>query len=354
MTEGDVTYLASVFKSEYIATLNRRGVKGVRDTDSFWQSESDTPGKSWGDMLTDAFREYICGIAVKSSLYMNNAKFGKNEKNFIASKVDERLMYLGYNSKKEFNTLKGKLGFDYDDMQSASRLLCTSASAFEMIYGKDGEGIASYTEDLEKYLGTYTHVSLLFLRKNDLYELDENGNVQYNADGSVMTRPMTEEEKAKRTETAQKLTEAMYNLKNGLDGSMTAEMFEIYLTEHSDTDPNMISRGYYFNESAEVTEQFKEIYPEIVETAYGMNIGEFAKVECSDSICFIYRYDVQAGAYSDRTNVFFSDFYYNAALYCFDESLRLLSKEVVFSDKFSKIDIVKIPSNSSYVVKRWN
>jgi hypothetical protein len=263
-------------------------------------------------------------------------------------------MYLGYNSKKAFNTLKGELGFDYDDMQSASKLLCTSAVAFEMIYGTDGEGIASYTEDLEKYLGTYTHVSLLFLRKDDLYLLDDDGNVQYNDDGSVMTRPMTEEEKAERVSTAEKLTEAMYNLENGLDNSMTAEMFEIYLKEHSDTDTDMISRGYYFNKSAEVTAQFAEVYPEIVETAYGMEIGEFAKVECSDSICFIYRYDVLSGAYSDRTNVFFSDFYYNAALYCFDESLRLLSKEVVFSDKFYKIDIVKIPSNSSYVVKRWN
>lgn len=354
ITHGEAIYLASVFKSEYIASLNRQGVKGVKDTASFWQSESTTAGKSWGDMLKDSFKEYISGIAVKNSLYLANSKFGKDEKNFVRDRVDERLMYLGYNSEREFNTLKDKLGFDYDDMIGASELLCTSAVAFEMIYGKDGEGIASYNDECERYLETYAHVSLLFLRKDNLYDLDENGKVQYNDDGSVMTRPMTEEEKAERTETAEKLTEAMYNLENGLDGSMTAEMFEIYLKEHSDTDPNMISRGYYFNKYAEVTAQFAEVYPEVVETAYGMNIGEFAKVACSDSICFIYRYDVDEGAYADRTNVFFSDFYYNAALYCFDENLRLLSEEVVFSDKFNKIDIVEISSNSSYVVKRWN
>ena len=354
ISEGEAIYLASVFKSEYIASLNRQGISGVKDTESFWASESTTPGKSWGDMLTAAFKEYISGIAVKNSLYLSNSKFGKDEKKFVKDKVDERLMYLGYNSKKEFNTLSGELGFDYDDLETASRLLCTSAVAFDMIYGSDGSGIASYTEDLEKYLKNYTHVSLLFLRTDDLYDLDDEGNVQYNDDGSVITRPMTAEEKAERVATAEKLTEAMYNLENGLDNSMTAQMFEIYLKEHSDTDPDMISRGYYFNENAEVTAQFAEVYPEIVEVAYGMEIGEFAKVKCSDSICFIYRYDVLEGAYADRTNVFFSDFYYNAAVYCFSESLELLSSEVVFSDKFYEIDIVKIPSNSKYVVKRWN
>jgi hypothetical protein len=223
-----------------------------------------------------------------------------------------------------------------------------------MIYGEDGEAIASYTEDCERYLETYAHVSLLFLRKDDLYDLDENGEVQYNDDGSVLTRPMTSEEKAVRAETTAKLREAIYNHKNGLDNSITAEMFEIYLKEHSDTDPNMISRGYYFNEYAEVTAQFSEVYPEVVDAAYGMKIGEYLEVDCSDSVCFIYRYDVAEGAYTDRTNVFFSDFYYNASLYLFNESLRLLSSEVVFSDKFYEIDIVSIPSNSSYVVKRWN
>ncbi|MBQ7386631.1 MAG: hypothetical protein IJW03_00520 [Clostridia bacterium] len=354
LTEGEVVYLASVFKSDYIASLVKSGVKGVRDSESFWASESSTEGKSWGDMLNEAFVQYVSGIAVKNSLYLNSAKFGKNEKNYVKDKVDERLMYLGYDSEKSFNELSGELLFDYDDLINGSRLLCKADASFEVIYGEDGAGLAAYADECEKYLATYAHVALIFLRTEDVYELDDDGNVQYDDDGSILTRPLTSEERASRTETAEKLREYIENYNNSEDNAITPETFELYMREKSDTDPDMFSRGYYFHENAAVTVQFAEVYPEVVEAAFDMKIGEYREVSCLDSVCFIYRYGVAEGAYADTENVFLSDFYIDGAQYSFTESIKALSSEVVFSEKFYGIDIVKIPANSSFVVNNWS
>ncbi len=354
LTRGDVVYLASVFKSDYIASLVRSGVKGVRDSDSFWSSESDIEGKSWGDRLNDAFLQYISGIAVKNSLYLNFASFGAEEKKYVKSLVDERLMYLGYDSKKAFNADSGELLFDYDDMLGGSYLLCKVDASFDAIYGSDGTGISYYSDECEKYLATYSHVAVIFLRTEDVYLLDENGELQYDDDGNILTRELTGEERAERADTAEKLRLYIENYNNGEGDAITPETFELYMREKSDTDPDMFSRGYYFNQNAYITAQFAEVYPEVVEASFDMRLGEYREVSCSDSIVFIYRYDVVEGAYADSDNVFFSDFYIDCAQYSFTESIETLSEEVVFSEKFFEIDIVSIPSNSSYVVNNWS
>ncbi len=353
LTEGDVIYLASVFKSDYIAALVSSGVKGARDSESFWSKESTTAGKSWGDMLNEAFVQYISGIAVKNSLYLNIAKFESSDKKYVRELLDERLMYLGYNSKKEFNAKAGELLFDYDDILSASYLLCKAETSFNALYGSDGSGIASYSADCEKYLDTYSHVALIFLRTENVYLLDDNGDLQYDDDGQILTRDLTPYEKEQREATAAELREYIKNYNNSEDNAITPETFELYMREKSDTDPEMFSRGYYFNPNAAVTAQFAEVYPEIVEASYEMDIGDYREVECSDSTVFIYRYDVTDGAYVDTDNVFFSDFYGDAAQYSFTESIKILSEDVIFSDKFYEIDIVKIPKNSSIVVNSW-
>ena len=353
MYEGDVIYLASVFKSSYISYLNKSGVKNVRDSEGFWSSDSGVEGKTYGDLLRAAFYEYLCGIAVKNSLYLDTKKFGKTEKNEVKAKVDKKLALLNLD-KESFNALYDETLFEYDDFLSGSYLLTKADAAFATIYGSDGTAIASYTDECEKYLKTYTHVALIFLRTEDAYVFDENGQLTYDENNNVIMRDLTDEERAEREKSAESLREYIKNAEEGLGNAISPETFELYMKEKSDTDPEMMDRGYYFHPNAEITGQFYDVYPEVVKRAFEMEIGEYAEVECSDSVCFIYRYDVTAGAYADRTNVFFSDFYSDAADYSFTESIRTLSSEVVFSEKFANIDIVSIPANSKYVTKSWS
>lgn len=353
LSRGEVIYLASVFKSDYIAFLNTKGVKGVRDSASFWESESSEAGKSWGDLLNEAFRQYIAGIAIKNSLYLDAAKFGRDEKKYVKERVDSRLRYLYIDSKKGFNAQADTLGFDYDDLIDGSRLLCKADAAFDAIYGSDGTALSAYPSECAKYLDTYSHVSLIFLRTEDVYVLDESGKIQYGEDGKILKRELSAEERATRENTAAELREYIKNYENQDANAITPETFELYMREKSDTDPDMMSRGYYFNENAEVTAQFASVYPEVVSAAFDMEIGEYREVECSDSVCFIYRYNVSEGAYADLTNVFFSDFYIDGANYCFTKNIEALASEVKFSESFYEIDVVAIKANSKYVVDSW-
>lgn len=349
----EVVYLASVFKSDYIASLVKSGVTEARDTKAFWESDSSTEGKTQGDLLRSAFNEYISGIAIKNSLYLDSARFTSSDKKAIKELLNTRLSYLGYDGKDDFNTRAQLVSFDYDAMLDGSYLLYKSNAAFNAIYGSDGSNLLNYSSECEKYLKTYSHVALIFLNDKQINVLDENGNVTYNDDGEVVMRNLTDEEKAARAETAEKLRTYIDNLNNDRSGAITPETFELYMKEHSDTDPLYISRGYYFHPSAEMTAQFYEVYPEVVEKSLGMKIGEYAEVECEGGVCFIYRYDVTAGAYSDKSNVFFSDFAADGAVWCLGENIKALSEQVEFSDDYGSIDIVSIRANSKFVINSW-
>ena len=354
LDEGEVIYLASLFKSSYIASLVKGGNTKARDNSVFWSSASEIDGKTQGDLLREAFVEYISGIAVKNSLYLDTERFTSSQKKDIKALLDTRLSYLGCDSKKDFNLMSDKLGFDYDDMLDASYLLYKANTAFPLIYGDDGSNLKNFTSECDKYLNTYSHVALIFIRSEDVYVFDEEGKLTYDDEGQIVTRPLTAEERAEREGNAEKLRTYIKNLNEGLSGAITPETFELYMKEHSDTDPEYINRGYYFHPSAQATAEFYEVYPEVVERALDMEIGEYSEVSCSDGVCFIYRYDVAKNAYADTTNVFFTDFFSDGAAWCFGENIKALSEGVSFAEEFSNIDIVSIPSNSKYVIKGYN
>lgn len=351
ISEGEAKYLASVYKKEYIISLKSLGVAAY-DSAAFWASEAED-GTSYGELMERGFKEYLCGIAIKNSLYLDNASSAYRDKSFVKEKVDKRLSYLGYNSEKAFNREAERLGFDYDDMVGGSLLLYRAGRAYGMIYGTDGANLAGYAEECERYLATYTHVSLIFLRHEDTYVLSEAGEVTYNDDGEIVMRALSPAEKAARETAAMELREYISNFENDENNAISPETFDIYMRK-SDTDPQMYSRGYYFREGAEITAQFAAKYPEVVERAYEMDIGEYAEVACEDSVCFIYRSEVVARAYADRDNVFFSDFLSDGSEYLFGEAIKTLSTEVEITDNIGKIDLIKIPSNKEYYVNSWS
>ncbi len=352
ISEGEARYLGSIYKKEYLRSLSALGIVAY-DTASFWAKEAED-GVSYGELLERGFREYLSGIAVKSSLYLDTASFGSSDRRAVRQRVDKRLSYLGYDSERAFNEISGRVGFEYDDFVDGSELLYQSAMAYAAIYGADGSNLSNYPSECEKYLETYTRVSLIFLRSESVYVLDEAGGLTYDDDGEIVTRELTEEEKAERAATAAELREYIANYVNGENNAISPETFDIYLRQRSDTDPEMYDRGYYFREGAEITAQFAAVYPEVVEKAYEMELGEYAEVECSDGLCFIYRAPIAKSAYSDSGNVFFSDFYSDGSQYLFGEAIETLADEVEFTDKFGEIDITEIPSNSEYYVNSWS
>ena len=164
---------------------------------------------------------------------------------------------------------------------------------------------------------------------------------------------LTEEEKAERARVALLLRNAINERNNEGDGDwITPEMFEAYLPT-SDGDKEMHSKGYYFRAEAEKTAEFAEEFPEVVEKALSLKVGEYAEADCDIGTCFIYRYDVKKGAYSDSSNVFFSDFYSDAADSLYSKTLDELSVLVEFRKHFDEIDALSVPKNYEFYVRSW-
>jgi hypothetical protein len=166
-------------------------------------------------------------------------------------------------------------------------------------------------------------------------------------------RELTEDEKHEKAEIIDTITAAIDAKNSGGDKQITPEMFEIYL-EKSDGDPEMYEKGYYFHQNAEMTAEFAEEFPEIVERALDMEKYEYEKVDCSIGVCFIYKYDITKDAYDDADNVFFSDFYSDAADYVYASLLEVMKPDAVFEDSFGEIDLLAIPYLEEFYVRSWN
>ncbi len=348
---GALRYLSANYKINYIRALKASGVK-ANDTENFWNS-TDESGVTYKELFAESFEEYVRALVASANVFLTYSSYTKADKESVRATVEEILEYKAGGSEKEFNAMAEKYGFDYDDFCSAAELLYKAGRAKNVIYGADGEALVYSPEECAKYLETYSHVSLLFVRTEEVFQTDEEGNIVYGDNGSALMREMTAEEKAERQAIIDKLTAAIEAKKNGGDYQITPEMFEIYL-EKSDGDAKMHDKGYYFNENADATLEFATEFPEIVECALGMELKTFAKVDCSIGVCFIYKYDAMKGAYSDADNLFFSDFYSDASNYLYEDILNTLSPEVKVKDEFFDTDYSAIPLLSEFVISQWN
>ena len=335
---GEANYLASYYKYRYLVGLADSGISGY-DTPTFWESKSES-GESYGSLLEKSFKEYVSGILVANALFEKYSKLESSDKEKI-KQMKERALE-SYGSEEKFNEAAAKYGFDYEDYKGAVELLYKATKAQTVIFGASGEKLSSYpTECSEYYENNYSRVSLLFLRDEEIIEKDENG--------IVTIRPITDEERALRQEYADTLRTAIYNRVNNLDGErITPEMFELFYKK-SDSDLNRY-RGYYLAKNAESTVELATQFPEIVDKAMSMKVGEYAELECSIGVCFIYKEALDKNAFTDKDNVFFSDFYSDALYSIYSDMLGVYAPDVIFSDKFSEIDVVSIPKNYQFVI----
>ena len=347
---GALRYLAAHYKSTYIKALRSTGTNAA-DTEKFWNS-TDEAGKTYRELFSASFEEYIRALVASANVFLTYSSYTKADEASVEATTSDILKYYADDSEKEFNKVAEKYGFDYDDFCSAAELLYQAGKAKTVIYGDNGESLAYSPDECKKYFETYSHVSLLFIRTEEVFETDDEGNLVYGDDGSVLTREMTEEERAERLSMIDKLTSAIESKKTGGDYQITPQMFELYL-EKSDGDAEMHEKGYYFNKNASATQEFATEFPEIVDAALEMELYDYAKVDCSIGVCFIYKYDHVDGAYSDSENVFFSDFYSDAANYLYEDILNTISPEIRVKDKFFETDYAAIPILSEYTISWW-
>ena len=349
--DGALRYFASYYKMLYIKALRTSGIS-AKDTDEFWSSESGD-GSTYGESYARGFKDYISMLLASCKVFEDYSSYKSEDKRKVAAVADEILEAKAEGSVSVFNERCEKYGFDYNDFCDAIELLYKAEKSKTVIYGENGANLKNFPDECAKYLDTYSHVSLLFVRTEETFKFDSEGNRTYDENGNECMRALTDEEKLEKQGIIDTLTSAIEAKKNGTDMQITPEMFELYLKK-SDGDPYMYEKGYYFHENAEMTAEFATAFPEVVERALDMELYEYDKVDCSIGVCFIYKYDTVDGAYSSLDNVFFSDFYSDAADYLYGNVIEIFKPDVRFSDSYDEIDVMSIPYLEEFYVRTWN
>ena len=249
----------------------------------------------------------------------------------VTKTTEEILKFKANGSVDRFNEMAEKYHFDYDDFHNAAAILYKAKRASEVIYGADGKNLINFPSLCEEYLQNYSHVSLLFVKIND---------------------SMTDEEKAEKQQIIDTLSAAIEAKNTGNGSPITEEMFNTYLMD-SDGDEAMHSRGYYFRRGAEKTAEFYTAFPEVIDASIDMKVGEYRKVECMVGVCFIYKTEPTSGAYADSSNVFFSDFYSDAAAHHYKNTLKALCGEVKFTGRYEKLSPTEIPVISDFIIREF-
>ena len=342
--EECVHYLAAYYKMLYLKELNTAGIK-ARDTEEFWASASPD-GQSYGELFEQSLRNYIASVVAAANIYLTYSSYTAEDKLSVNMTTEEILKYKADGDVSAFNAAAKKYGFNYNDFQNAAALLYKAQRAATVIFGEEGETLPNFPEECEKYLATYSRVSLLFVRDEQVFATDIDGNYLYDEHGNVALRDMTSEEKAERLALIDELRAKISS------GAMTEELFSSYL-ERSNGDPAMYDSGYYFHLDSAVTDEFAKEFPSVVARSLEMAEGEVEEVECSIGVCFIYKLPVSEGAYSNGQNPFFADFYKNAAPYLYAEILAELAGEVSFKSAYDEIDTVAIPLIEEFYIREF-
>jgi len=162
LDEGEVIYLASRYKTMYLASLSSAGI-AAGDSPVFWAKKA-ADGKTYGEHFNEGFREYIASVIVANYLYSSYTSYSTEDQRIVAASIEEILTLKADGSVAKFNELTEKYGFDYMDFEVATEMLYRAETAKSVIYGNGGTGLASFPDECNEFLKKYSHVSLLFVR----------------------------------------------------------------------------------------------------------------------------------------------------------------------------------------------
>lgn len=355
MSSGVAKYFSSYAKALYLNS-ELADVEGAADTEEFWNTP-EMGTKTYGEGMIEYVNQYLAGIVVGCYLYDSVASLNSEAKATIKSTVEKRLLYIADGSKKDFNRVVEPFGFDYDDFYEATEMMYKVTMAPYVLYGVDASQLRSDTAVVEAfYNSAYRRVKLLFIRTESDFNLitDENGMEvrETNDDGTDRLFDLTPTEKSERESDIASIKQAIANFEAGEGDQMSADSFDYYLGKYKATNMHLDSSGEYYSSGSSYTARAYQEFPDVVIQALYIAKNSYATVEIKDfGVCFIYRTDLEPGAYTDNDDDGpFSDFYSALSTYTYRNELAEHLSGVSIRDKFKEIDLISLPANGIYTI----
>ena len=333
LNEGVANYLTASYKYDFMSALNRSGIE-CYDTESFWQRDAGE-GKTYGEILKENTEKYLRSVLVGSYLFDRNTRLNKNDKATIEKSISEVVEYKAYGDVDRFNELAEPMGFDYRDFVKAAKLLYKAEMAESVIFGFDGSALASggFTSECEEYFrSSYSKVRLMIIRTDgELVTDSETGRQEL--------LPYTDAERDAVLSKIETIRERITS------GQKNEDAFIWHIENEYPTGTVNDQTGYYFSATSAYSQNFaKEGAPEVVKKALSMKVGEYGECEVDVGVCFIYKCELDPGAYSGYTvSHFFEDFYANAAPYIYNKSVEIYISDVKVKEKYNADNVITQP-----------
>ena len=353
--EGVTNYLASYYKAKYKAILaDSLGAGGnVVDTKAFWsQKVHPDVATTYADYLRIYVETNIKYVVIANSIFDSGAKLDYEDRAEIAVATQEILNYRHSGDVDTFNEEAAKYGFDFDDFVTATEMLYKSNFAITKLFGSNGEGIASDTAFCEEFYSGYARVSFLFIRTENTYVYDDEGNPVIGDDNKYTTRELSADERAERLADIEKL-------QGIIDGKYELALYEdIWLKYQKENNVELYD--CYLTDGSAFETELSAKYSAFTDAALGLEVYELGRVDDSSSddgnsfigSGFIYRNECEESAYLGKDEYgYFDDFYALVANKRFSEMVESLESELEIRDKWSLVDLVSLPYNDTYIVR---
>ncbi len=353
--EGVTNYLASYYKAKYKAILaDSLGASGnVADTKAFWsQKVHPDVTTTYADYLRIYVETNIKYVVIANSIFDSGAKLDYEDRAEIAVATQEILNYRHSGDVDTFNEEAAKYGFDFDDFVTATEMLYKTNFVITKLFGSNGEGIASDTAFCEEFYSRYARVSFLFIRTENTYVYDEEGNPVIGDDNKYTTRELSSDERAERLADIEKL-------QGIIDGKYELALYEdIWLKYQKENNVELYD--CYITDGSAFETELSAKYSAFTDAAFGLEVYELGRVDDSSSddgnsfigSGFIYRNECEESAYLGKDEYgYFDDFYALVANKRFLEMVEALESELEIRDKWSLVDLVSLPYNDTYIVR---
>ena len=356
--EGVASFLAATFKYQYLVALGEEAF----DSELFWGREMEN-GKTYGDMLNEECENYIRGILVGAYLYNMVKSLSATEREYLDTNTREVLEYRASSSVARFNEMSAEMGFDYDDFCVGTELIYKAVAAKNVLYGTNGSELKAggYFGDTNTYYSTFSRVRMLIIRTEEDFVI-ENGEVVRDSGGQYKTYTLSATDKVNRQNDIDEIRRLIEGLNQDKDEQISSYYFSQMIEKYNPYD-DFKNSGYYFGNMSEYTAGFatevdeingfdKGLGEKVIEKSMSLSAEEYGEVEYSGGIIFIYKMPLDEYAYLNPDyEVFFTDFYPDAANYLYMKSLDDYSPMVNLKDAYYNINVITLPYNSQFIIK---
>ncbi len=356
--EGLLNYFTAYYKTYY---FKKNSIPGTSDTEEFWNRSPYAPATNTTNeqFFKVELEAFIKKLIASNVIFDEMFSLSSTDRKEIKIAMQNVFARLQVDSKSEFNEAVKEFGFDYSDFKRASEMIYKDYVWSNYAFGVDGSNMQSYPEYCNEFLNEYSRVKFIFIRTENTFKLDEEGN-RIVENGSDVTVALTEEEKAERQQYIDIIKECVDGINAGTNDKSGFDKYASDIRKAYGEITVYETDGYYLYSSSEFTSAFYNDIPNAAKAALELELGEGSYIELKADedgfagYCFMYRDEVDESAYYDTSEEgFFADFYALAKNALYNE---MIDEYDNFESRasFAEVSIINIPymSNiSNYMIQ---